>query len=151
MATAVVRPATDADIPALSALAARIVTPEHYLGARWSPPRFETFIQGLMGLEFGKVLVLEHSGRIIGAAGLMHVTVFFAEETLVQGVFIWSDPSYPGRGAALVRAVEDWARERGADRVLLFANEQNGRAYETSMYLAKRGYIKSETGYTRSL
>ena len=50
----------------------------------------------------------------------------------VQLVSLWVDPSARGRGVAreLIRAVAAWARDRGADRVVLFVQEANepGRA-----------------------
>jgi GNAT superfamily N-acetyltransferase len=50
----------------------------------------------------------------------------------VQLVSLWVDPNARGRGVAgsLIRAVASWARDRGADRVVLFVQEANapGRA-----------------------
>lgn len=54
----------------------------------------------------------------------------------VQLISLWVDPRSRGRGAArgLVRAVAEWARERGAGRVVLFVQEANapGRALYAS-------------------
>jgi len=50
----------------------------------------------------------------------------------VQLISLWVDPDARGRGVAqaLIRAVAGWARERGAERVVLFVQEANapGRA-----------------------
>ena len=50
----------------------------------------------------------------------------------VQLVSLWVDPRARGRGTAqsLIRAVAEWARDRGAERVVLFVQEANapGRA-----------------------
>ena len=54
----------------------------------------------------------------------------------VQLISLWIDPRARGRGAAraLIRAVAEWARDRGAKRVVLFVQEANapGRALYTS-------------------
>lgn len=54
----------------------------------------------------------------------------------VQLISLWVDPRSRGRGAAraLIRAVAQWARERGAGRVVLFVQEANapGRALYAS-------------------
>jgi ribosomal protein S18 acetylase RimI-like enzyme len=54
------------------------------------------------------------------------------DPTEVQLVSLWVDPEARGRGVAqsLIRAVASWARERGADEVVLFVQEANapGRA-----------------------
>ena len=54
------------------------------------------------------------------------------DPTEVQLVSLWVDPRARGRGVAqaLIRAVAEWARERGAERVVLFVQEANapGRA-----------------------
>lgn len=45
----------------------------------------------------------------------------------VQLISLWVDPRGRGRGAAraLIRAVATWARDRGAQRVVLFVQEAN--------------------------
>ena len=53
----------------------------------------------------------------------------------MQLISLWVDPRARGRGAAraLIRAVAEWARDRGAERVVLFVQEANapGRALYT--------------------
>jgi GNAT superfamily N-acetyltransferase len=54
----------------------------------------------------------------------------------VQLISLWVDPRARGRGAGrkLIRAVAEWARDRGAERVVLFVQEANapGRALYAS-------------------
>jgi ribosomal protein S18 acetylase RimI-like enzyme len=54
----------------------------------------------------------------------------------VQLISLWVDPHSRGHGAAraLIRAVAQWARERSAERVVLFVQESNapGRALYAS-------------------
>ena len=54
------------------------------------------------------------------------------DQAEVQLVSLWVDPNARGRGVAgsLIRAVASWARDRGADRIVLFVQEANapGRA-----------------------
>jgi ribosomal protein S18 acetylase RimI-like enzyme len=76
-----------------------------------------------------KVLfVAEDAAAILGVVGAFRRL----DPAEVQLVSLWVDPEARGRGVAqvLIRAVAAWARERGADDVVLFVQEANapGRA-----------------------
>jgi ribosomal protein S18 acetylase RimI-like enzyme len=74
--------------------------------------------------------------------GLLGVVGGFGrlDRSEVQLISLWVDRRARGKGAAreLIKAVAGWARERGADRVVLFVQEANapGRA----LY-AKAGFL----------
>ena len=77
------------------------------------------------------LFVAEEDGRWLGVVGA------FARVNPheVQLISMWVDPLSRGRGIArdLIRAVAQWARERGSNRVVLFvqeANEPAQRLYE---------------------
>jgi ribosomal protein S18 acetylase RimI-like enzyme len=76
-----------------------------------------------------KVLfVAEDEGRTMGVVGGFRRL----DPTEVQLVSLWVEPAASGRGVAraLIRAVASWARDRGADDIVLFVQEANapGRA-----------------------
>jgi GNAT superfamily N-acetyltransferase len=76
-----------------------------------------------------KVLfVADDDGRTMGVVGGFRRL----DPTEVQLVSLWVDPEARGHGVArvLIRAVASWARDRGADDVVLFVQEANapGRA-----------------------
>lgn len=76
-----------------------------------------------------KVLfVAEDAGAVLGVVGGFR-RLDPAEAQLVS---LWVDPAARGRGVArsLIHAVATWARDRGAQRVVLFVQEANapGRA-----------------------
>lgn len=78
-----------------------------------------------------KVLFVAEDGELPGPLGV--VGGFTRRDpSEVQLISLWVDPRARGRGVAraLIRAVAGWARERGAERVVLFVQEANapGRA-----------------------
>ena len=87
--------------------------------------------EGALGEE--KVLFVAEDGDevmgVVGGFGRL-------DRAEVQLISLWVDPRSRGRGAArgLIRAVAEWARERGAGRVVLFVQEANapGRALYAS-------------------
>ena len=70
----------------------------------------------------------DDDGRTMGVVGGFRRL----DPTEVQLVSLWVDPEARGRGVArvLIRAVASWARDRGAEHVVLFVQEANapGRA-----------------------
>lgn len=87
--------------------------------------------EGALGTD--KVLFVAEDGDVV-----MGVVGGFGrlDRAEVQLISLWVDPRSRGRGAAraLIRAVAQWARERGAGRVVLFVQEANapGRALYAS-------------------
>jgi len=76
-----------------------------------------------------KVLyVAETDGSVLGVVGGFRRL----DPAEVQLVSLWVDPAARGRGVArsLIGAVAEWARGRGAERIVLFVQEANapGRA-----------------------
>lgn len=78
------------------------------------------------------LLVAEDGDMVMGVVGGFGRL----DRAEVQLISLWVDPRSRGRGAArgLIRAVAQWARERGAERVVLFVQEANapGRALYAS-------------------
>jgi ribosomal protein S18 acetylase RimI-like enzyme len=72
------------------------------------------------------LFVAEEDGRWLGVVGAF-VRIDPSE---VQLISMWVDTQARGRGIAqaLIRSVAGWARERGADRVVLFVQEANAPA-----------------------
>lgn len=80
-----------------------------------------------------RTFVADDGGRFCGL-----VTVFL-EEAAAELVSLWVDPAYRRRGLALdlIRAVEQWASEAGANGVQLWVthtNEPARRLYERAGY-----------------
>ena len=85
------------------------------------------------------LLVAEDDEGVLGVVGGFRRL----DPAEVQLVSLWVAPRGRGRGAAraLIRAVAGWARERGAERVVLFVQEANepGRALYARMGFAPTG------------
>jgi GNAT superfamily N-acetyltransferase len=89
------------------------------------------------------ILVAERRGARIGmvTAQLVVSTAEGAPSALVEDMVVDAAARGRGTGAALLRAIERWARERGATRLQLLADRENAPAlafYARSGWTATR-------------
>jgi ribosomal protein S18 acetylase RimI-like enzyme len=155
---AVVRVATDADLPALGRLGAllvgqhtafdrrRFIAPEH-------PERlYEDFLRREMRSDNAVVLVAERGGMIVGYAFAaiepasmkeLRATAGFIHDLLVEEAARGASI-----GTSLVNAAIAWLRQHGADRVMLGTAEQNVGAQRL---FTRLGFRRTMVEMTREL
>ncbi len=124
-----VRPATTADLDALVGLLGVLFSIE--ADFRPDPPRQRRGLALLLADPRSRVvLVAEASGRAIGmaTAQLVVSTAEGAPSALVEDVVVEASGRGRGVGRLLVRALEAWARARGATRLQLLADRENAPA-----------------------
>lgn len=92
--------------------------------------------------------ILVHGKPATGMIGGVIYTHFFNNELVAQEMFWWVDPGSRGSvGLELLEAFEQWAKDRGADKIIMVSLELN----DVSRVYLKRGYKPLEHGYVRSL
>jgi RimJ/RimL family protein N-acetyltransferase len=62
----------------------------------------------------GNILVMEFNGALVGMIGLVFFPHYLSGERVAVEVFWWLEPEHRGEGRKLLKAAEDFARERGA-------------------------------------
>ena len=105
---------------------------------------------GAAGTEGEAMLIAELDGAPAGCAYLVTLVDYFNERPHAHLSVLAVDKSAEGKGvgAALLAASEQWARERGSDRLTLSALVTNARA--RGLY-ERRGYLGEYIRYVRPL
>jgi GNAT superfamily N-acetyltransferase len=124
-----IRPATEADLPALVRLLGILFSIE----ADFRPdPQRQLLGLGLLLADPRRcaVLVAERGGEVIGmvTAQLVISTAEGGPSALVEDLVVEVGARGGGVGAGLVREIERWALERGATRLQLLADRGNAPA-----------------------
>ncbi len=148
-ASPIVRPATDADMPALGRLGAALLRTHH----DFDPLRFLTppdqpesgyawFLGTQMDEPDACVLVAEVDGEVVGYvyAGLEPMSWKELRDAagFIHDVAVAETHRGRGIGASLVQRASDWLREQGAPRVLLWTAERNAAARRLFLRLGFR-------------
>lgn len=135
----VVRPAREADLPALGRLGAALIRVHH----DFDPQRFLTppdqpeagyawFLGTQMQDADASVFVAEQDGEVVGYvyAGLepMSWKELRDEAGFIHDVVVAATHRGGGIGEALVERASAWLRERGVARVLLWTAQRNSAA-----------------------
>ena len=105
------------------------------------------------GAPTSTVLVAEDSGRLQGVvAGIVSPVPFNREVLTAQELFWWVSPEarQGGIGAALLQALEDWARKQGAPTLTVAAFEGLHYAAVDALYRGK-GYHRIESHYIKEI
>jgi GNAT superfamily N-acetyltransferase len=132
-----IREAGDGDTVAL----ARLMTELGYLA---SPEEMGRRLAGILeDVSYG-TLVAERDGRVVGMAGTHLERTYEADGQCarIMSFVVGSKERGRGAGQALISAVEDWARDRGAADVMLTTHERRAGAHE---FYGRLGYDR--TGY----
>jgi len=110
-----------------------------------SPDRILSVIDSLAAGEDSALLVTNTLDGVIGLVAKVHP---FGEDVMAQEIVWWVDPAARknGTGTKLLRAAEDWARDRGAKTMLMVAPNDAVGLYYNSI-----GYKPFETFWKRSL
>jgi GNAT superfamily N-acetyltransferase len=136
-----VRPATEADAASMSVLFAQF---EHPTPAEPIPARLTRLLS-----HDGQALVASDDTGLLGIATTQIVwsLVEDAPRALLTALVVRDDTRGRGVGRALVTAVEHWARERGADRVVVTTALRRAGAHafyeRIGFEFTGRRYVKS--------
>jgi GNAT superfamily N-acetyltransferase len=128
--TPTLRAATAGDIPAMTALLAQLFAIEADFAI--DPAAQTRGLELLLARSDAAVLVATTGGGVAGMC-TVQLSVSTARGGLSAGVEdVVVDAAHRGRGlgAALMAAAEAWARERGALRIALLADETNAPALD---------------------
>ena len=146
-----IRQATEADLPACIAMAARFYAGTSYAEfAEFCPASVERM--GRMILDTGVMLVAEADGGLVGMVGVLVAPFMFnASITTAHEVMWWVDPESQGAGvgAALLAGVIGACRARGAT-ALQMVTLATSPPQAAALY-ARAGFTLSETSFTRTL
>lgn len=130
MAKAAVRPATADDVPAMVALLAMLFAIEADFAI--DPAAQARGLALLFGHEDAAVLVADADGAVVGMC-TVQLGVSTARGGLsagIEDVVVMERCRGQGIGRQLIAAAERWARERGALRIALLADETNAPALD---------------------
>ena len=136
-----VRPATEADAASMSVLFAQF---EHPTPAEPIPARLTRLLS-----HDGQALVASDDTGLLGIATTQIVwsLVEDAPRALLTALVVRDDTRGRGVGRALVTAVEHWARERGAERVVVTTALRRAGAHafyeRVGFEFTGRRYVKS--------
>jgi N-acetylglutamate synthase-like GNAT family acetyltransferase/gamma-glutamylcyclotransferase (GGCT)/AIG2-like uncharacterized protein YtfP len=119
-----VRAAVPADAPAIAGLVTQLGYPTE--GAAMVPR-----LRRILSLAHHAIVVAESSGEVVGVAGAC-VDYGLEQEAYGRITALAVDAKWRGRGAGklLVRHVEHWCRERGADRVTLTSGNHRPESHK---------------------
>jgi GNAT superfamily N-acetyltransferase len=134
--------ATFADVPALVPLMAELGYPTDSatLGAS---------LAAILGHPDYRTVVAAEGDRLVGLVG-MRRGLRYEAGGFVQLAALVVDPAHQGRGVgrALVRAVEDWARELGAEMVTLSSGHHRTSAHR---FYERQGYAATGLRFVKRL
>lgn len=144
-----IRHATDADVPALLAMAQAFVAQTKYHGLiTLSLEHLETLTRNVLAAPGGQVWIAQKDETPIGMLAMGLFEHPMSGERVASEVVWWVDPAYRGSsvGRRLLRAAETWATEQHAALLQMVAPDARvGRFYEAL------GYVSVETAYQRRL
>ncbi len=155
----VIRPAIDADLPALGRLGALLLRTHHgFDSRRFMAPGcdpesgYASFLRTELREDDVAVFVAERSGAVIGYVyvGLEPASWKELREAagFIHDVAVVEEGRRAGAATALVEAGIEWLRARGAPRVLLWTAEQNDAARRL---FAGLGFRRTMVEMTREL
>ena len=142
-----IRRATPDDTGRLIEMGQRFVAETEYAGMIVvRPERLAATIAGVLAHPDGVILVSDTEGGVSGMIAMLVYDHPYSGERMAFEVVWWVDPEARGGGVRLLKAAEQWARERGSIAMQMVApNEQVGALYR------RLGYSPVETSFQRSL
>ena len=143
-----IRPAREADIPALAEMGRRFHALSPWAGVEYAPEAAAASLAAMLGSESFAVLVSEDGAAVRGAIGVMIAPVYFAAgAVLAQEAFWWCES--PRDALGLLKAAEYWSRRKGAARLIMLRLE--GVRDDTMDRLYRRlGYAPVEHHYAKA-
>lgn len=142
-----IRAAVIADIPHIVALGRRFLAEAEYHGVIGeNVAQMEALAARLITGVDSTVLLVDGSEGPVGMIGMVFYHHMISGEPLAGEVFWWVNPEQRRDGVRLLRAAEQWARDKGAVFMQMIApNDRVGEFY------AALGYVKIETAFQRTL
>lgn len=147
----VVRPATEADIPALVAMSRAFYATTSYSG--FAPMADDAVVELARAMiATGTMLVATVDGRVVGMVGLFIAPFMFNHAVRTAHEVVWwvdPDARKSGAGHALLAAVEQACRAAGAVAIQM-VHLSNSPPQAAALY-ERMGYRFSESCYTKEL
>ena len=142
-----IRRATEEDTGRLVEMGRRFVAETAYRDLiAVQPEKLAGVITTMLANPEAVVLVSGLDATLTGMIALLVYDHPYSGERMAFEAVWWVEPEARGDGVRLLRAAEQWARERGAIAMQMVApNERVGNLY------ARLGYAPVETSYQRSL
>jgi GNAT superfamily N-acetyltransferase len=142
----VIRPAVEADIPALVAMGGRFIATV-YAGRLGDSADARADLMGkLIAHEDATLLVKVKGGVIVGMIGAVVYTQPISGDRIGGEMFWWVEPEHRGQGMRLLACAEAWAKAKGAVCFQSIAPSDR-----TSRLYARLGYVLLETVYQKGL
>ncbi len=142
-----IRPAVLADVPTLVEMGGHFLEQTAYRDViAHSPEQMAAMASHLVTNDMCTVLVAEQAGAIVGMLGLVAAPHFLSGEMSAGEVFWWMEPEARGAGLRLLKAAEQWARDKGATGLQMIAPDDRVGAVYTRL-----GYRLIERSYFRRL
>jgi GNAT superfamily N-acetyltransferase len=115
-----------------------------FYGRTWPAHRYDQAWQEFRQDHTVHVLGARLDGRLVGIAHfLVHASTTSPDVCYLQDLFTASDARGRGVARALIRAVEQWARQHGCDRLYWHTREDNHAARRLYDHVAEnRGFIQ---------
>lgn len=148
---AVIREATEADLPAVVAMGERFHAASGYgvLGD-YDPSDTENNMRLLF--KIGLILVAESNGRLVGALCMVFAPLMFNSKRFTANEMAWwvdEDARDTGAGVDLLRALEPACRARGAVGIQML-HLKNSPPQAAALY-ERLGFVQSESSYLKVL
>lgn len=122
------------------------------LGYPTSKDEMETRFTRISSNNFYNTKVAEVDGLIVGMIGMMLGFQYNKNENYVRIIAIVVDARYrkQGIGEKLIEKAEEWAKEKGANKLALNSGNRNERD-DAHQFYSRRGFEGSATGYYKVL
>ena len=144
MSDPIIRPAAEADLPALVSLIGE-------LGYSVSPEDMRRNLQAVAASPEDEILVAEVDGQVVGLIGIrLHLVIHRVGHVGEYSSMVVSAPyRRRGIGQALVAAAEQWLSERGVTSFRVASN--NRRKDEAHRFYTALGYEATHTMFRKHL
>lgn len=143
-----IREARPNDVPWVVGMGDRFIRETEYKShISGDPNKMRELVEALMANPDGLLLVYDNDGMVDGMMGVLMFRHPMSDQLVASEMFWWVEPEARGSaGVRMLRMAEEWARLRGAERMMMIApTDRVGEFYE------RVGYGKVETSYMRVL
>jgi N-acetylglutamate synthase-like GNAT family acetyltransferase len=109
-------------------------------------------IHNITSQKRGQVFILEIEGEVAGMVGVTAYKNYYNNKIRVQEIFWWVDDLYRNTrdSIKLFNKVEEWAKEIGADEVMV-SSTATMNVDKLEKFYTKKGFRKMDINYVRGL
>ena len=111
-----VRQATIEDLPKMEKCSTSFLGSSKFL-EQFDMGKFVDLWTKILSQEIGVIFVLVEGEEIIGAIGSMCHSDAYSQQLIAMEMFWYVLPEHRGPGMKLYRAYENWAREKGCNKI----------------------------------